>query len=177
MRRRPRQWEKRSIPGRGKRVWSHARETIPQKGKCYICHEFGHLAKDCAEGDRKAKTEKKRAPTSLLARLGGACRPVEAEEVSKSSPLFGKRLTTTVVIFGREWTALLDTGSEISILPGQVLRQARTDGVDIDRDVVEHPLDTSKRVCDASGPVMSFVAVVEASVHEKGRIKEAVNAK
>ncbi|VDO93744.1 unnamed protein product [Heligmosomoides polygyrus] len=47
-------------------------KPMPQKWKCYICHEFGHLAKDCAEGDGKAKTEKKRAPTSLSARAGQA---------------------------------------------------------------------------------------------------------
>ncbi|KAL6730279.1 hypothetical protein Aduo_001262 [Ancylostoma duodenale] len=82
------------------------------------------------------------------------------------SPLFGDRTVVQLEIFGRMWPGLLDTGSEISILPAKVLLQAGADGVDIDSDVVEHAMDKSKHVYDASGSWMSFVAVVEVNIRE-----------
>ncbi|VDO90343.1 unnamed protein product [Heligmosomoides polygyrus] len=58
-------------------------------------------------------------------------------------PLIGPKHITTVETFGRKWTGLLDTGSEISILPATVLLAAKEDGYDIDREVVEHRMDLS----------------------------------
>ncbi|VDL81868.1 unnamed protein product [Nippostrongylus brasiliensis] len=74
--------------------------------------------------------------------------------------------TTVVEAFGKKWTGLLDTGSEISIIPAAVLLAAKESGVSIDREVVEHPTDSSIRVCDASGSIMSFVALVEVNLKE-----------
>ncbi|KAL6733855.1 hypothetical protein Aduo_004466 [Ancylostoma duodenale] len=85
------------------------------------------------------------------------------------SPLFGDRTVAQLEIFGRMWPGILDTGSEISILPAKVLLQAEADGVDIDSDVVEHAMDKSKHVYDASGSRMSSVTVVEVNLRESDR--------
>lgn len=50
----------------------------------YICHESGHLIKDCAKGDRKANTEKKSVPITSSARLRWTCLFVGTEQVSKN---------------------------------------------------------------------------------------------
>lgn len=53
-------------------------------------------------------------------------------------------------LFGREWKGLLDTGSEISIIPAKVILQAQRDGYDIDRDIPEFPIDRCMMPqCDA----------------------------
>ncbi|VDL81456.1 unnamed protein product [Nippostrongylus brasiliensis] len=64
-------------------------------------------------------------------------------------------------MFGRTWAGLLDTGSEITILPAEVLLQAKSGGVDTDRDVKECPMEESKPVLYASGARMQFVTVVK----------------
>ncbi|VDP14691.1 unnamed protein product [Heligmosomoides polygyrus] len=57
------------------------------------------------------------------------------------------------------------------------LLTAMDDGYDIDREVVEHPMDKSLRVCNASGKVMRFVAIVEVKVRESGEPAQEVVAK
>lgn len=126
-----------------------------------------------------------RGVTSLSARLlQPACRAIgqirerkPENGISTSCPLVGSKYTTTIEIFGRQWTGLLDTGSEVSIIPAKVLLQAKEDGYDIDRDVVEHEMDQSLQVCDASGEVMSFVTVVEVKMREGKDPRREVIAK
>ncbi|KAL6729626.1 hypothetical protein Aduo_000666 [Ancylostoma duodenale] len=140
---------------------------------CYNCHEHGHLARECGKVSKKPKHREGRGATSLSARLEeiGCC----AVEIIKSQqprkrdqrcPLFGDKMTTTINIFGRTRTGLLDTGSGISILPARVLLQAKRDEYDIDKEVVEHKIDMSKRLYDASGSVMTFVTIVEVMIQE-----------
>ncbi|VDO92581.1 unnamed protein product [Heligmosomoides polygyrus] len=54
---------------------------------------------------------------------GGGRRPD-----GEAPPSYGPKSTTKVKILGREFSALLDTGSEISILPEAFLRQLRKEG-------------------------------------------------
>ncbi|EYC39420.1 hypothetical protein Y032_0656g1207 [Ancylostoma ceylanicum] len=84
-----------------------------------------------------------------------------------SSPLFGDKTMVQLEIFGRVWPGLLDTGSEISILPSKVLLQAKADGVDIDNEVAEYPIDNATQVCDASGSRMSFFTTVDVNIRER----------
>ncbi|KAL6738674.1 hypothetical protein Aduo_012197 [Ancylostoma duodenale] len=85
------------------------------------------------------------------------------------SPLFGDKTVVQLEIFGRMWPGILDTESEVSILPAKVLLQAEADGVDIDSDVVEHAMDKSKHVYDASGSRISFVTIAEVNIRESHR--------
>ncbi|VDO66465.1 unnamed protein product [Heligmosomoides polygyrus] len=123
--------------------------------------------------------------TSLSVRLlQPACRAIGRQGTEKSGtdvtalcPLIGSKCTTSIEVFGRKWKGLLDTGSEVSIIPANVLLTAMEDGYDIDREVVEHPMDKSLRVCDASGKLMRFVAIVEVKVRESGEPAREVAAK
>ncbi|WKX95827.1 hypothetical protein Q1695_012348 [Nippostrongylus brasiliensis] len=106
---------------------------------------------------------------------------MESREARKGEtvecPLFGKKMSTELELFGRKWKGLLDTGSEISIIPAQVLLQAKSDGFDIDSDVPEFSIDDSQRVYDASGNAMHFVTVVEVKLKECGTAGREVRAK
>ncbi|VDP56609.1 unnamed protein product [Heligmosomoides polygyrus] len=66
-------------------------------------------------------------------------------------------------------TALLDTGSQVSIIPLQMLVDALRNGYDLNADVEEIDLDRSKAVYDASGSPMSFKGAVRLTVQvDKG---------
>ncbi|EYC09495.1 hypothetical protein Y032_0060g3149 [Ancylostoma ceylanicum] len=75
-------------------------------------------------------------------------------------------MITEVEIVEVKVSGLLDTGSEISIIPGNILLRAKRNGYDIDSKVKEHAIDRSKRVYDASGVLMNFVTVIETAVEE-----------
>ncbi|KAK6043702.1 hypothetical protein COOONC_18792 [Cooperia oncophora] len=112
--------------------------------------------------------------SSLSTRVRGGC-CITAEERARGSsqrpqteksPLFGKKMTVELELLGIKARGLLDTGSEITILPGKVLLRAKRAGFDIDRALVEHEIDQTKRVYDASGSAMQFVAVLEVPIRD-----------
>ncbi|VDL69830.1 unnamed protein product [Nippostrongylus brasiliensis] len=71
-------------------------------------------------------------------------------------------------MMGKEVTALLDTGSEISIVPLAVLKRARLEGVDLDQYVQRIPrVDAVIR--NASGTVMHFLDTVRLQVKLHGK--------
>ncbi|KAK6055362.1 hypothetical protein COOONC_07133 [Cooperia oncophora] len=136
---------------------------------CYKCREAGHMARDC----KKTKISSKPG-SSLSTRVRGGC-CITAEEratgssqrpQTEKSPLFGKKMTVELELLGIKARGLLDTGSEITILPGKVLLRAKRAGFDIDRALVEHEIDQTKRVYDASGSAMQFVAVLEVPIRD-----------
>ncbi|VDO78775.1 unnamed protein product [Heligmosomoides polygyrus] len=61
-------------------------------------------------------------------------------------------------------TALLDTGSQISMIPLQTLVDAHQNRYALNTDVEEIDLDRSKQVYDASGNPMSFKGAVKLTV-------------
>ncbi|EYC34920.1 hypothetical protein Y032_1273g3795, partial [Ancylostoma ceylanicum] len=147
--------------------------TVSGKGPtCYKCRGTGHFARNCPNAENKTKTGKNKGTTSLSTRLAEAgCRMIDAkrrrEGKSATCPLFGDKMVTEVEILGIKVSALLDTGSEISIVPGNVLLRAKRNGCDIDTLVREHEIDRSKRVYDASGVLMKFITIIEASVKDR----------
>ncbi|VDL75148.1 unnamed protein product [Nippostrongylus brasiliensis] len=149
---------------------------------CYRCHEAGHIAKDCSNREPRGRDGNSRTAAPLSSRLlQAAWRAIGRSEINgarsggnPATPAVGRKYTTTVEMFGRKWTGLLDTGSEVSIIPAEVLLMAKEDGFDIDREVVEHRVDQSVRICDASGEVMRFVALVEVKVKEVPGTREVV---
>ncbi|RCN49895.1 hypothetical protein ANCCAN_03930 [Ancylostoma caninum] len=84
-----------------------------------------------------------------------------------ASPLFRDKSIVQLEIFGRMWPGLLDTGSEVSILSARALLQAKADGMDIDNEVAEHPIDNAMRVYDASGSRMKFITIVDVNIRER----------
>ncbi|RCN39995.1 hypothetical protein ANCCAN_14073 [Ancylostoma caninum] len=95
-------------------------------------------------------TESKR-PTSLSKRVQAlGCRAAIAkskkERKDDSSGIYGVKATVQVEILGKQWTALLDMGSKISILPIQVLRQALDRGMNIDEEVLTECGDQGRTI-------------------------------
>ncbi|KAK6024927.1 hypothetical protein OSTOST_09187 [Ostertagia ostertagi] len=74
-----------------------------------------------------------------------------AVEAMDKSELVGEQTTTEVHLLGMSVRALLDTGSQISIIPLRILQTAWESGFDLDADVEEIPLEQQKQVLDASG--------------------------
>ncbi|KAL6735560.1 hypothetical protein Aduo_005989 [Ancylostoma duodenale] len=134
--------------------------------RCYKCNGRGHLARDC----KKPKMGQGRAmglqsvPITSQNGSGEKLRGDGQVNGKQTSP-FGDKCGTEVIVFGRVRNALLDTGSEISIMPVDVLNQIRRDG----HTVREFPVDRSKRILDASGNLMKFSAVVEVPLREKDK--------
>ncbi|KAK6014146.1 zinc knuckle, partial [Ostertagia ostertagi] len=136
---------------------------------CYKCHDEGHMARDCGKIKTPAKqgsslSNKLRGDRSVTAKVHSLDSTKWPKE--ELSPLFGKKMAVELEILGVKARGLLDTGSEISIIPGDVLLRAKQAGCDIDKLLVEHEIDRSKRVYDASGGAMQFVTVVEVPIHD-----------
>ncbi|KHJ86692.1 hypothetical protein OESDEN_13549 [Oesophagostomum dentatum] len=64
-------------------------------------------------------------------------------------------------VLGRTRRVLLDTRSQISIIPLKMLIKARDDGYDLNSNVEEVLLTSSKPICDASGNQMQFKGAVK----------------
>ncbi|RCN45751.1 zinc knuckle [Ancylostoma caninum] len=113
------------------------------KLRCYNCNGVGHKAREC--GKAKRKDNHNGQAMSLSARIQRVvCKAVTprsgksgSAEASAVVPIIGERTVVRVEILGRVREALLDTGSEISILPVKVLQDALLDGVNLDIEVAE----------------------------------------
>ncbi|VDO25136.1 unnamed protein product, partial [Heligmosomoides polygyrus] len=77
--------------------------------------------------------------------------------------LFGPRSEATVTMMSKEVTALLDTGSETSIIPITLFRKVRQQGVDLDEYVETIPMAKAV-VRNASGAAMNFLGAVRMHV-------------
>ncbi|KAK6061989.1 hypothetical protein COOONC_00338 [Cooperia oncophora] len=87
------------------------------------------------------------------------CKSAAARE--PKSPM---SLSVRVKVLGRDRKALLDTGSEVLILPSRVLKEAMSDGIDIDAVVKGIPVPKSLKITDVSGRVMNFLTAVDIDV-------------
>ncbi|VDP10916.1 unnamed protein product [Heligmosomoides polygyrus] len=74
------------------------------------------------------------------------------------------RTTAQVQLLGMTRTALMDTGSQVSIIPLQMLVDALQNGYDLNADVEEIDLDWNKAVYDASGNPMSFNGAIKLTI-------------
>ncbi|KAK6031026.1 zinc knuckle [Ostertagia ostertagi] len=140
------------------------RKGNKERLKCFKCKSTGHKAREC----KTTATSEVSRPVSLSARVRGVkCTKVHSKHghIRNRSPhIFGKRSTIEVTILGKDRKALLDTGSQISILPSIVLQEAMDDGIDIDAVVKEIALPKSLKITDASGKAMKFLTAVEVDV-------------
>ncbi|XGW16192.1 hypothetical protein V3C99_001553 [Haemonchus contortus] len=125
--------------------------------QCFNCRGKGHLAREC-----KVRRELGSKATEVLLEETKPPRAPEKRCPLSVVPPFGKKSVTSVTIFGNAWSALLDTGSEISILPQKVLQRIEEEG----HRLQECPMDLRKRILDASGNRMKFLKVVEVPLKE-----------
>ncbi|VDP34292.1 unnamed protein product [Heligmosomoides polygyrus] len=154
---------------------SQRAQTQTEERKCFNCNEVGHLRKDCAQqkavrakGEPTESAEPKREPKIFTASLSRwLCGTTKADGLQED--LVGAQTTAQVQLLGMTRTALLDTGSQVSIIPLQMLVDALQNGYDLNADVEEIDLDRSKAVYDASGNPMSFKGAVKLAVQvDKG---------
>ncbi|VDL73850.1 unnamed protein product, partial [Nippostrongylus brasiliensis] len=147
-----------------------ATDTGQRLPRCYNCNEYGHFSRDCKKqrkADDKAVPASSRrnpeGPRVLTAswgrRIGDA-----GEILSPNYDLVGERTVRNVHLLGLTRKALLDTGSQISILPRQVIRAAELAGVVLDTDVETVPITGEHAVYDASGHRMKFGGAVRLAI-------------
>ncbi|VDO76116.1 unnamed protein product [Heligmosomoides polygyrus] len=137
-----------------------AQTQIPGQRKCINCNRFGHLRKDCLQQravramDKPTESaEPQREPKIFTASLSKwRCGVTKVNGLHED--LVGAQTTAQVQLLGMTRTALLDTGSQVSIIPLQMLVNA---------------LQNGKAVYDASGNPTSFKGAAKLTVEvDKG---------
>ncbi|VDL70575.1 unnamed protein product [Nippostrongylus brasiliensis] len=156
------------------------RRQQPAGMKCFNCNRFGHLRKDCLQQNAAPVENKPTEPdkrvkdpkifTATLNRW--MCGTTKADSFHED--LVGAQSTAQVQLLGMTRTALLDTGSQVSIIPLQVFVAARESGFDLDSDVEEIEVDESKRVYDASGNPMAFKGAVKLTLQASNGLKRRI---
>ncbi|VDP08899.1 unnamed protein product [Heligmosomoides polygyrus] len=92
----------------------------------------------------------------------------------QGNEIFGPKTTCEVQLLGRSYRALVDTGSQVRILPLNTLTTASKSGFDLDADVEEVELDSRTHIYDASGHRMSFKGAVRLTLTQKDGPEERV---
>lgn len=149
--------------------------------KCFNCNESGHFRRDCkaprkvGESDKTtAQRRKAEGPKVFTASLDKwLCGAVES--AWRKDGLVGERTVRNVNLLGLSKKALLDTGSQISIVPLEMLRAAREAGFDLNADVEEVPIRCQDAVYDASGNRMRFKGAVQLTLQLEGDAKQRVS--
>uniref|UniRef100_A0A7I5E5W1 CCHC-type domain-containing protein n=1 Tax=Haemonchus contortus TaxID=6289 RepID=A0A7I5E5W1_HAECO len=160
---------------------------------CSFCKKQGHFKRDCwkARGARNkecpalpsstpgnsapfdrqssSRNQKEQGPkvqafTTTLDKW--ECGEIQVK-VTAQNELFGKQTVAKVDLLGMSRNALLDTASQISILPLKMLREAQKAGFDIDKDVEEVPVPNQRTIYDASGNPMEFKGAIRLTIKTK----------
>ncbi|EYC10202.1 hypothetical protein Y032_0057g2817 [Ancylostoma ceylanicum] len=158
-------------------------DSEPRGPRCFICQRRGHIAKDCGKAttsqgmDVSQNTHPKEsiakrhssAISAIVQKVACQCIKSKGREDTKNrTPLYGGKATVTVYLWGRRPVeALLDSGSEISIIPARMLQKAMDDGEDVDALTRRIPKDKSRRIVDASGRPMRFAAARTAAGNQR----------
>ncbi|EYC04932.1 hypothetical protein Y032_0085g1872 [Ancylostoma ceylanicum] len=156
-----------SLSGTSCRSGVQKQSSFKNKIKCYNCNKLGHSRRDCRNRKVAEKTAEKDEPsqgssgtakmfTASLSRwIGGSVSKVKGHD-----ELVRRQTVTNVRLLGLTRKALLDTGSQISIIPLGMFQASLASGFDLDADVEEIPINQRAPVYDASGNKMSFKGAV-----------------
>ncbi|EYC34955.1 hypothetical protein Y032_1232g3776, partial [Ancylostoma ceylanicum] len=154
---------------------------------CHNCKKPGHFRRDCRElvqrgtsvkqaGNLQDREDNKQRPQENAARTFSttlrhwSCRATHAK--GRGNELVGDQTLETVELLGLKRRALLDSGSQISILPLELLVTAQNAGFDLDSDVEEIPQLEHPSIYDASGNPMNFKGAVRLSIRLKNGPKQ-----
>ncbi|EPB69138.1 zinc knuckle [Ancylostoma ceylanicum] len=159
---------------------SKGTSTGSEEIKCFRCGKMGHMAKKCKtvlEPQQRTAGAPSRQPPigppnhgSFSAMLDRLLCTTTKTAPERHSYLFGSKTITPIILMGLEVTALLDTGSETSIVPLSVFRTARNMRIDIDSHVKRIPQEDAV-IRNASGQRMSFVDTIQMDVTLYGETK------
>ncbi|KAK6021093.1 zinc knuckle, partial [Ostertagia ostertagi] len=144
--------------------------------KCFNCSKLGHIARNCplrrpvvnnrVEKPAKTKDNKEGTRISDLMRQARSMGMV-VEKGSAETDLVGEKSTAWVSMMNERVSALIDTGSMVSIVPVGLLARAQKNGFDVDSLTVidQKTLDP---VYDASNNRMQFLGGVVIGVKIEG---------
>ncbi|KAL6743019.1 hypothetical protein Aduo_016106 [Ancylostoma duodenale] len=156
---------------------------------CHNCMKSGHLKRDCKElvegsspfkqavvhrdhDDNKRNPQENRARTFTTTLRQWSCSATHAK--GDANELLGVQTLATVELLGLKRRALLDSGSQVSILPLELLLTAQSSGFDLDADVEEIPQLEHPPIYDASGNRMNFKGAVRLSMRLKNGPRKRV---
>ncbi|KAL6728911.1 hypothetical protein Aduo_000017 [Ancylostoma duodenale] len=156
---------------------------------CHNCKKSGHLKRDCKElvegsspfkqaevhrdhDDNKRNPQENRARTFTTTLRQWSCSATHAK--GDANELLSVQMLATVELLGLKRRALLDSGSQVSILPLELLLTAQSSGFDLDADVEEIPQLEHPPIYDASGNRMNFKGAVRLSMRLKNGPRKKV---
>ncbi|VDO18627.1 unnamed protein product [Heligmosomoides polygyrus] len=91
-----------------------------------------------------------------------------AKRGSSAAELSGPQTLEKVKLLGIEYSGLLDTGSQVSILPLELLQKAATAGFDLDEDVEEIRDAGKTTIYNVSGNLKVFKGAVRLTIEIEG---------
>uniref|UniRef100_W6NEC1 Zinc finger and Peptidase A2A domain containing protein n=1 Tax=Haemonchus contortus TaxID=6289 RepID=W6NEC1_HAECO len=164
------------VDSRPESVHSQKKKRERDPPRCYNCGNMGHLAKHCRSRPNPQQRTPTRANAQQRPRVAYAS-PVEKwvctswwEPASKTSELFGEKPLAVITLCGIEATALLDTGSQTTIIPVRLLKKAIDRKVDLDEYIERIPGPNTK-VRDASGNIMEFFDTNRIAIRLEDQVK------
>ncbi|KAL6723862.1 hypothetical protein Aduo_018821 [Ancylostoma duodenale] len=144
-----------------------------------MCQGRGHIAEDSRKATTsqimvsqsthpKESTAKRHssAISAIVQKVACQCIKRKGRNDTKNPILlYGGKANVTVYLWGRRPVeALLDSGSEISIIPARMLQKAMDEGEDVDALTRRIPKDKSRRIVDASGRPLRFAAALVTAI-------------
>ncbi|EYC17486.1 hypothetical protein Y032_0030g2082 [Ancylostoma ceylanicum] len=92
----------------------------------------------------------------------------------RHNELFGEQTVVDVRLLGLSRKALLDTGSQVNIVPLEMSQASMAAGLDLDKEMEEIPIDNQVPVYDASGNRISFKGAVRLTLQLENGFKQKI---